>query len=72
MVQELSAFQDGEELTTLLGPQFQPGAPGDDNLTVRTSFVNGTETVTLVSYGTIVTIITPAQYACNVSVHACE
>lgn len=57
-------------LTTLLGPALQPGAPSDDNITVRVNVINGTEMVSLFSYGTIVTIITPPQYACNVSLHA--
>lgn len=67
MLQELSDFEDGESLATLLGPALQPGAPGVSNLTVRVDTRNDSETVTLESYASIVTIVTPAQYACNVS-----
>ena len=66
-LQELADFEDGEVLNTLLGPEYQPGAPGVDNITVRVDVTNNTEVITLDSYATIVTIITPAQYACNVS-----
>ena len=68
-LQEVADFEDGESLATLLGPALQPGAPGVSNLTVRVDTSNDSETVTLESYASIVTIVTPAQYACNVSLH---
>ena len=37
------------------------------NLTISTETVNNTETVTVISYGSEATIVTPAAYACNVS-----
>ena len=59
-MQELADFEDGQVLTTLLP---------DMNLTVHVDITNDTETVTLESFGALSTIVTPPQYACNVSIH---
>lgn len=37
------------------------------NLTIMTDEVNSTEVITVVSYGSEATVVTPAAYACNVS-----
>lgn len=37
------------------------------NLTIMADEVNSTEVVTVVSYGSEATVVTPAAYACNVS-----
>lgn len=55
--QELADFEDGQVLNTLLE---------DYNLTVHVDVTNGADIVTLESFGSIATIITPPQYACNV------
>ena len=60
-MQDPSSFVDDEVLPTLEG----------GNLTVVLDEVNGTETVTVISPGSEGTIVTPPQYACNVSPSAC-
>ena len=37
------------------------------NLTIMADEVNSTEVVTVMSYGSEATVVTPAAYACNVS-----
>lgn len=37
------------------------------NLTIMTDEVNSTEVVTVMSFGSEATIVTPASFACNVS-----
>lgn len=41
------------------------------NLTIMTDEINGTEYITVDSFGAEVTIVTPAAFACNVSSPAC-
>ena len=58
VLQTLGSFVDGSVL-----PTFLEGT----NVTIATETVNGTETVMVDSYGADTTIVTPAAYACNVS-----
>lgn len=41
------------------------------NLTIMTDEINGTEYITVDSFGAEVTIVTPAAFACNVSSPTC-
>lgn len=58
-LQTESDFVDGEVLPTLLM---------GSNLTILVDEVNSTEIVTVVSYASEAIVVTPAAYACNVSV----
>ena len=57
-LQNLGSFTDGSVL-----PTFLEGT----NVTIATETVNGTETVMVDSYGAETTIVTPAAFACDVS-----
>ena len=39
----------------------------DANVTIMADEVNSTEVVTIMSFGSEATVVTPASYACNVS-----
>lgn len=57
-LQSESNFIDGEVLPTMLE---------NSNVTIMVDEVNNTEIVTVISYASEATVVTPAAYACNVS-----
>lgn len=59
--QTLDDFEDGQNLPTLLTSSI------DDNLTAIVDDVNNQTQVFIASFGSIVRIVTPPAYACNVS-----
>lgn len=61
-LQSESSFTDNQVLPTMLA---------STNLTIMTDEINGTEYITVDSFGAEATIVTPAAFACNVSVLAC-
>lgn len=60
-LQTLDEFEDGQNLPTLLTSTL------DDNLTAIVEDINNQTQVLIASFGTIVRIVTPPAYACNVS-----
>lgn len=60
-LQTLDDFEDGENLPTVLTSTL------DDNLTAIVEEVNNQTQVLIASFGSVVRIVTPPAYACNVS-----
>lgn len=58
-----SSFADGQVLDTMLA---------GTNLTIMTDEINGTEYITVDSFGAEVTIVTPAAFACNLVIYGID